>query len=139
MEAVFKRSGDGMSHEGIADQRTLPVVGEQLSALQNGQLMFRGDLFPGQRLEWAVAEREAHRNKSGELERTWETTLNLDLPRLGPVGVKISLDGIKVSMDIRVEDDKTVPLLVTGRTVLAEKLEAAGLTPVEIVIQNAAQ
>jgi hypothetical protein len=139
MEAVFKRGGDGKSHEGIADQRTLPVVGEQLSALQNGQLMFRGDLFPGQRLEWAVAEREAHRNKSGELERTWETSLNIDLPKLGPVGVKLSLDGIKVSVDIRAEDDKTVPLLETGRTELAEKLEAAGLMPLEIIVQNAAQ
>jgi hypothetical protein len=132
------RGGGSMPHEGIADQSTLPVVREQLSALQNGQLIFRGDLFPGQRLEWSVAEREAHRNDSGERERTWETSLNLNLPRLGPVGVSLSLDGSRVSTYVHAEEGKTVPVLESGRIVLAEQLEAAGLKPVEIVIQNAA-
>lgn len=139
MEAMFKRAGTSMSHEGIADQRTLPIVREQLSVLQDGQLMFRGDLFPGQRLEWSVAEREAHRNESGERERTWETSVNLSLPRLGQIGVKLSLDGNRLSMDIRPEDAGTGPFLETGRAVLTEQLEAAGLTPVEIVIKNAIQ
>lgn len=138
METLFKRVGTSMSHEGIADQRTLPVITEQLSALQNGHLMFRGDLFPGQRLEWSVAEREAHRNKSGGKERTWETSLNLDLPRLGPIGVKLSLDGTRISMVIHAEDSTAVPFLEAGRPVLSEQLEAAGLTPVEIVMQNVA-
>jgi len=132
------RAGVSMSLEGVAEQSTLPVVREQLSALQNGQLMFRGDLFPGQRLEWSVAEREARRNDAGERERTWETTLNLNLPRLGPVGVSLSLDGSRVSMSVRAEEAKTVPVLETGRPALAEQLEAAGLKPAEIVIQNAA-
>ncbi|MDD5286057.1 MAG: flagellar hook-length control protein FliK [Desulfuromonadaceae bacterium] len=137
MEAAFNQAGTGTAQERIADQRTLPVVSEQLSALQNGQLMLRGDLFPGQRLEWTVAEREAHRNDSGERERSWETSLNLDLPRLGAVGVKLSLDGTLVRMHVRAEDGKTVPLLETGRGVITEQLEAAGLKPVEIIIQNA--
>ena len=132
------RAGVSMSLEGVAEQSTLPVVREQLSALQNGQLMFRGDLFPGQRLEWSVAEREARRNDAGERECTWETTLNLNLPRLGPVGVSLSLDGSRVSMSVRAEEATTVPVLETGRSALAEQLEAAGLKPAEIVIQNAA-
>ncbi len=137
MENIFKRAGTSMTHEGIADQRTLPVVSEQLSSLQNSQLMLRGDLFPGQQLKWAVSEREAHRNKSGERERSWETSVHLNLARLGPVGVKLSLDGTRVSLTIHAEENSTVPVLEAGRTVLAEQLEAAGLTPAEIVIQNA--
>jgi hypothetical protein len=137
MENIFKRAGSSMTHEGIADQRTLPVVSEQLSSLQNSQLMFRGDLFPGQRLEWTVSEREAHRNKSGERERSWETSVHLNLARLGPVGVKLSLDGSRISLSIRTEENSTVPVLEAGKSVLVEQLEAAGLTPAEIVIQNA--
>ncbi|MEI6206285.1 MAG: flagellar hook-length control protein FliK [Desulfuromonadales bacterium] len=137
MEVMFNRAGSSISHEGITDQRTFPVVKEQLSALQNGQLMFCGDLFPGQQLEWIVAEREAHRNKSGERERIWETRVNLNLPRSGPIGVKLSLDGTRISMDVRAEDASTVLFLETGRVALVEQLEAAGLTPVAIGIQNA--
>ena len=138
MEVIFKQAGTSMSHEGIADQRTLPVVNEQLTALQNNQIMFRGDLFPGQHMEWTVAEREANRNESGERERTWETSVNLDLPRLGPINIKLKLDGVRVNMDIHAEDAETVSFLETGRAVLNEQLEAAGLTPAQIVMQNAA-
>jgi len=122
--------------QGIADQRTLPMLSEQLSALQSGQLLFRGDLFPGQQLEWTLAERDAHGGKSGRRERSWETTLNIELPLLGAVGVRLRLDGGRVSMDVRAEDSETVTFLETGRSVLTEQLEAAGLTPVEIVMRN---
>jgi hypothetical protein len=138
MESLFKRTVTNMAHEGIADQRTLPVVGEQLSALQNSQLMLRGDLFPGQHLEWSVAERDAQRNQSGERERSWDTNLNINLPRLGPIAVKLTLGGNRISMSIRAEDASSVPVLEAGRPRLAEQLEAVGLTPSEILVQNAA-
>ncbi|MBC7961456.1 MAG: flagellar hook-length control protein FliK [Steroidobacteraceae bacterium] len=137
MEAVFKKAGSGMSHEGIADQRTLPIVSEQLSTLQNGQHVFRGDLFPGQPMEWTVAERDAHRNGSGVRERTWETSVDITLPRLGPIKFRLALDGTLVSVDIRAEDSAVVPQLAAGRVRLTEQLEAAGLTPADMNIRHA--
>lgn len=137
MDAMLKRGGTTSAHEGIADQRTLPVVAEQLSSLQNGQLLFRGDLFPGQQIEWTVVERDAGGGKSDKRDRSWETSLNLNLPLLGAIGVRLHIDGVRVSMDIRAEDNETVTFLETGRAVLTEQLEAAGLTPTGIVMQNA--
>jgi hypothetical protein len=136
MEAVFRKAGNSMAHEGIADQRTLPMVGEQLSALQNGQLVFRGDLFPGQRLEWSVAEREAGRNRSGSRERSWETSVTINLPSLGPVTALLALDGTRIAVKVHAQDGATVPVLETGRARLAEQLEGAGLTPVEMSINH---
>lgn len=136
METMVKQSG-AASHERITDQQALPLLSEQLSALQNSQILFRGDLFPGQHLEWTLTERDAHGGKSGKRERSWETTLNIELPLLGAVGVKLRLDGGHISMDVRAEDSETVTFLETGRSVLTEQLEAAGLTPTEIVMRNA--
>ena len=138
MEALFKKAGTNMAHEGIADQRTLSTVSEQLSALQNGQLLFRGDLFPGQRLEWTVAEREAERNRSGGRERNWETSVTITLPHLGPVTALITLDGTHVAVKVSVEDGTAVPVLETGRERLVEQLEGAGLDPAEMSISHAA-
>ncbi len=138
MEALFKNVGAGMAHEGIADQRTLPVVSEQLSSLQSGQLLFRGDLFPGQRLEWTVAEREAGRNRSGGRERSWETSVTINLPHLGAVTALLTLDGTRLAVKVRAENGETVPVLEAGRARLAEQLEGAGLTPTEMNISHAA-
>ncbi len=138
MEAVLKKVGSSMPHEGIADQRSLPMVSEQLSALQNGQLMFRGDLFPGQRMEWTVAERDAGRNQSGGRERSWETGITINLPHLGPVTTVLTFDGTHVGVKISAENSATVTVLEEGRSRLTEQLEGAGLTPAEMSISHAA-
>lgn len=129
MEAVFKKVGSSMAHEGIADQRTLPVINQQLATLQNGQLMFRGDLFPGQHLEWSVAEREAGRDTSGKRERSWETSVSISLPNIGPVTASLSLDGTRIVVTVVAEESSAIPVLESGRARLTEQLEGAGLTP----------
>ena len=138
MEALFKKAGSSMAHAGIADQRSLALVSEQLSTLQSGQMMLRGDLFPGQRLEWTVAEREAQRDESGGRERNWETSVTITLPNLGAVTAMLTLDGTRVAVKISAENDTTVPLLEEGRTRLVEQLEGAGLTPADMSIRHAA-
>jgi hypothetical protein len=135
LESVLRKAVSS-NREMPVDLRTLPVVAEQLSTMQNGQLIFRGDLFPGQRMEWTVTEREAHRNQSGERERSWETSLKLALPRLGPVQVTLTLDGTNISLDMRAASEKTVPLLEAARGRLAGQLQAAGLTTGEIGIAH---
>ncbi|OGU15186.1 MAG: hypothetical protein A2076_15805 [Geobacteraceae bacterium GWC2_53_11] len=129
MEAVFKKVGSSMAHEGIADQRTLPVINQQLATLQNGQLVFRGDLFPGQHLEWSVAEREAGRDTSGKRERSWETSVSISLPNIGPVTASLSLDGTRIVVTVVAEESSAIPVLESGRVRLTEQLEGAGLTP----------
>lgn len=138
MEAIFKKAGSGMHHEGLADQRALPVISEQLSTLQNGQHVFRGDLFPGQPMQWSVAERDARRNSSGERERTWETSVDINLPRLGPINVRLALDGIRISLDVQAGNSSVVSQLDAGRMRLADQLEAAGLIPADMNISHAA-
>jgi hypothetical protein len=138
LEALFKKAGSTMAHEGIADQRTLAMVSDQLATLQSGQLVFRGDLVPGQVLEWRVAERDAGRNRSGERERSWETSITITLPNLGAITAQLTLDGTRVAVNVRAEDKAAVPVLEGGRALLTEQFEGAGLTPSEMSIAHAA-
>ncbi|HEY3308083.1 MAG TPA: flagellar hook-length control protein FliK [Desulfuromonadaceae bacterium] len=136
MAALFKKAGDSQGHEGIADQRTLSVVREQLQALQSGQMTFRGELFPGQHLEWKVSERESHRNASGTQERAWNTELQLDLPKLGNIRAKLKVDGNRVSIDILTGEAGSAEVLHVSRTTLIEQLQVAGLAPVVIEVRH---
>ena len=136
MEALFKKAGTSQAHEGIADSRTLPVVREQLDTLQSGQIVFRGDLFPGQQMEWKVSERESRRNTDDDQERSWDTEMRLDLPRLGAISARLRLDGSRISIDLHVSDEASVDLLSVGRPALVEQLQAAGLDPGEIGVRH---
>jgi hypothetical protein len=91
--------------------------------------VFRGDLFPGQQLEWKVAERESGRNKEGGRERSWETSVSLTLPNIGPITATLSLDGSRVAVSVLAGQSSAVPVLESGRERLTEQLEGAGLTP----------
>jgi hypothetical protein len=136
MEAALKMAGAAVAHEGIVDQQALPIVKEQLTALQIGQILFRGDLVPGQRMEWTVREREARRNASGEQERSWETSLTLDMPKLGNVTASLKLDGARVSIELGAPKPGSAERLKAGIARLAEQLEASGLLPKEIGITD---
>ncbi|ABL01009.1 flagellar hook-length control protein FliK [Pelobacter propionicus] len=132
MEAAFQKAGRVLGHEDVADQSTLPLLRQQLESLQSGQIIFRGQLFEGQPLEWAVGEREARRNREGGQERTWDTTLRVDLPRLGAVAARLTLDGNRVAIELRAGESGAVELLGRERGKLVEQLQAAGLEPAEI-------
>lgn len=136
MEAAFSKAGKVAEGEGLVDKRGLAVVREQLEGLQAGQVTYRGELFPGQGLEWTVSEREAHRNKNGERERAWDTSLRLDLPGLGGVVARLKLDGKRISVDIRASESDSVSILDSGRAKLVEQLQAAGLDTAEIRVRN---
>lgn len=137
MEAALRKAGaPALAHEGVVDQQALPVVKEQLATLQSGQLLFRGDLVPGQPMEWMVREREAHRNASGEQTRSWETSLTLEMPKLGSVTADLKLDGTKVSIELRAAQSGSAGLLEAGISRLAEQLEASGLVPSEIGVTH---
>lgn len=136
LEALFKKAGTTHLHEGIADSRTLSLVREQLDTLQSGQILFRGELYPGQNMEWRVKEREARRNATGGQDRTWETELRLDLPKLGTITARLRLDNSRVSVDIHTSEAAVGRMLDAGRPALVEQLQAAGLDPAEIGISH---
>ncbi len=110
------------------------MVREQLDTLQSGQIFFRGELFPGQNMEWRVKERDARRNAEGGQDRTWDTELRLDLPKLGTIKAQLSLDKSRISVAIHTGTADTAGMLETGRAALVEQLQAAGLNPGEIGI-----
>ena len=122
-----------------SDPRTMPIVKEQLAALQSGQLLFQGELFPGQHMEWRIREREG-RGRQGEQEQAqeWETSLVLNLPNLGQVQAALNVQENHLDLQISVEDAATASLLESGVTELQEQLLAAGLEPGMLQVRHGA-
>jgi len=130
------RPGQMQGPEG-SDPRTMAIVREQLATLQTGQLLFHGELFPGQPMEWRIKEREGRGRRSEQDQETpWETSLALTLPNLGQVQASISLRGTWLDLRIAADSDVTARLMDERRGELQEQLLAAGLDPGNIQVKH---
>lgn len=127
-----------------ADQRLLPLVKEQLNTLQSGQLLFQGELFPGQEMELRVREhaREELSDEGGDGKReegSWETDLSLTLPKLGVVSVTILLKEGQIMATVDAAEQASLSALEQGLPELREQLDAAGLPAGRLSVKHEPQ
>jgi hypothetical protein len=132
-----------------ADQKTanpmLTLLSQQLQVLESPNFVWRGELWPGQMLEWQVRQDQDQpaddptRSATTQPEATtaWESHLKLTLPQLGTVNVHIRLDASQAfSIKMVPEQPDTGPLLQKNQTQLAEQLVTAGCTINSVTVQN---
>lgn len=109
------------------------LLTQQLQVLESPQFVWRGELWPGQTLEWQLrrdsdtAEEMPAHQTAPPAESAWESRLKLHLPTLGEVEVHIRLDA-RQAFNIRVQpaETETLPLLREHQAQLSERLQAAG-------------
>lgn len=135
-EVVRRAGGTAAGDEGGVSRQTFPVVREQLETLQSGQIVYRGELFPGQQMEWSVQERDARSRQQDNGEQSWESELRFDFPSLGRIRVQLSLEGNRIGVSVAVADAASTEVLDAGKTQLAGQLEAAGLLPAGIGVRH---
>ncbi len=111
--------------QGIHPQ-TLPLVQQQLNALDNRQLVWQGPIWPGQEMRWEIEERPT-RNPEGMEIPAWQTTLRLQLPQLGDVNAVMSLSPLGIKIHLNVDTEATGIRLKAARPALLKSFEAAGL------------
>lgn len=99
--------------------RTAPLVQQQLETLDTRQMLWQGQVWPGQEMHWRIEEREAREQRQGDT-REWATSLNLTLPILGEVSALLRFTPAGIAVSLRAGDEAAsrlrdaVPLLVQG-------------------------
>lgn len=118
------------------------LLSQQLQVLETPQFIWRGELWPGQPLEWLLRQDvDPDRQGApagGEAECAgWTSQLKLCLPELGEVTVHIRLDPAG-AFRIRVmpANAETEPLLRAHQGAFAEQLAAAGCTLQSLTVER---
>jgi len=107
---------------------TYPLVQQQLGILDGRQLLWQGQVWPGQEMRWEIEEREANRQEGGEEEAiNWKTTLRLQMPRLGNVTATLALEPQGVKVRLAVVENTIQSQMRHAQPALDQALEAAGL------------
>jgi hypothetical protein len=111
----------------------LALLSQQLQVLESPQFIWRGEVWPGQQLEWLLRqETDPAQDRSAtagndEDDAGWESRLKLTLPQLGTLTVHIKLDaGQAFSIRMVPEQAATEPLLQQNQGQLIERMTAAG-------------
>jgi len=111
------------------------LLSQQLQVLESPQFVWRGEVWPGQALEWQLrheaGQTDEHSTAPGADEPStgWESHLKLSLPQLGTVNVHIRLDAQQAfSIRMAPEDAGTAPLLQQNQGRLVDQLATAGCT-----------
>jgi len=105
------------------------LVQQQLAVLEDKPLLWLGQAWPGQPLRWETELENERDPEQPEQETTqvWQTRLDLDLPRLGELGVNATLRQGQFQLRFAALKPETRELLQQNLALLAEHFAAAGL------------
>ena len=101
----------------------------QLNTLEQNRLVWQGELWPGQKMEWEIQEEENRGSKNGQDDAdqsSWNSTVRFDLPKLGRISATIHLAGGHVQMRVAAASAETAGKLRAHGKALADALGDAG-------------
>lgn len=128
----------------LANAPTMPdelraLVQQQLDAAGSQRLLWHGEVWPGQELDWRVAwQDDGSANGNAEDSEPWQTHLRLTTPRLGTLNAAIHLGPGGVRLDLSAVEAETAATLRAAVDDLAQALAAAGVPLRGFLVRQAA-
>lgn len=128
--------GTGAMANGVhAD--AVPLVQQQLQTLDTRQVVWQGQVWPGQQMHWSIEEEMARRGGGqGNESPTWHTHLNLQMPGLGGVSAKLAFVNGQVQLDISADSGDSVSRMRQHQTELVDRFASSGLQLSGVTIQH---
>jgi hypothetical protein len=113
-----------------------PLVQQQLEAVATQRIMWQGEVWPKQVMDWEI-EWDGERAAAGDDEEksNWRTALSLTTPRLGQMDATLQLTTSGVRVSIATPHGTSAADLRAGAAKLAEALAAAGVPLVDFRVQ----
>ncbi len=115
---------------------TAPLVQQQLDILENRQIVWQGQVWPGQEMEWTIEEDGHRQGGAPEEGATWSTRLHLDFPSLGGVTAHLALGAGGLKMNFSVERESSAALLQAEAATLALSMESSGLKVAGLAVRQ---
>ena len=106
----------------------MQMVSRQIHTLEQRQLSWQGECWPGQSMTWEIEDQGPEAAHSSEPRTSWMTSVRFTLPQLGQVQARIRLTGEHAQMQITVADEAVAERLRSGGAALTNALAAAGTT-----------
>ena len=105
-----------------------PLVQQQLESVATQRMVWQGEVWPRQTMDWEIAWEDERQPTGDDEERSnWRTALSLTMPRLGLVEATLQLTADGVRVTLATPSDASAADLQGGALQLAEALATAGV------------
>jgi len=111
------------------------LVQQQLHTLEQHHLVWMGQIWPGQQMQWEIQGQPEHQSRQPD-ERQWSTEMELALPKLGDVHARLVFAGSGLRMSLRAADSATVELFTRALPRLRNSLADAGVPLAAAVVEK---
>jgi len=112
---------------------TTALLAQQLAVLENQRLIWRGEVWPGQVMDWEVQVHDEGKDNSQSGAQTSDrepspvsSEITLHMPRLGKVSARITVINEQVRINLSAADVATVSKMKAQSLYLSNALERAG-------------
>jgi hypothetical protein len=129
----------GPRAEQTIQTQAVPLVQQQLAALDLSAVLMNIEIWPRQWMRWTIEEHHSDEGAQQESQSNWSTSLHLELPQLGELNASLGfgLDGVRIR--IQAANADSAALLQQHRADLQEALAAAGLPSASFVVTHHGQ
>ena len=123
-------SPNSNTHAAPQDPAQAMLVRQQLDTLAHQSLQWQGQAWPEAEMDWTV---ERHPAQSEDETEHWSSTLQLDLPTLGPITLRLNL--LNQQLLVHIQSDQSAPYLDENSLPLRERLQNQGLVLSQLQIE----
>ena len=114
-----------------------PLVQQQLDAAGTQRLVWHGEVWPGQTMDWRIEwDGERNQNTNPSEAEPWSTMLRLTTPRLGELEASLRLGANGIHIVLTTPYPPSVSDLRNGAPMLEQALAAAGVPLLGLTIKQ---
>ncbi|MBI3284466.1 MAG: flagellar hook-length control protein FliK [Burkholderiales bacterium] len=122
------------------NQELAQLIHQQLDVLEQQRMVWQGDLYPGQKLEWEISKKHTSPQQDDvENETKWQSIVCFELPHLGQVTAVLNLQADKIGIIMRADRQETVSALTAHGPELAAALGQSGSPLLSFIVKQNAQ
>jgi hypothetical protein len=112
------------------------LVQQQLHTLEQHHLVWMGQVWPGQQMQWEIQGQPEHQPRRQQDERQWSTEIELALPRLGDVHARLVFAESGLRLTLHATDSGAVGLFNRALPQLKNSLADAGIALNAAVVEK---
>jgi len=113
----------------------LNLVQQQLHTLEHHHLVWMGQIWPGQHMQWEIQGEPEHQPRQQD-ERQWSTELELALPKLGDVHARLVFAESGLRLTLHAAGSKTIELFNSALPQLKNSLADADIALIAAVVEK---
>lgn len=113
----------------------LQLVQQQLHTLENHHLVWQGQIWPGQQMQWEIQGEPEHQHRQ-QGERQWSTEIELALPKLGDVHARLVFAESGLRLTLHAADSTTLEMFNRALPMLKDTLAGADIPLLAAVVEK---